>query len=130
MAIPRFRGSTAAATNAWLIGMTPPSATPINSRAATSVAKDPATPETNDAPENSSAEVTRMILRRPRKSERRPTNNPAAAQLRESADASPPMAVFDSPSSGWMKGINTLIELRSKKTMPKFTLSSATSVHW
>jgi hypothetical protein len=36
---------------------------------------------------------------------------------------------LDNPNSGWMKGISTLIEFRSKKTMPKFTLSRATSVH-
>src|SRR6185312_12972831 len=91
MARPRRCGSTSAATNVWLMGMTPPSAMPIINRAAISIANEDASPDSNEAPENTKAQATRMALRLPSASERRPTNSPASAQLSDSAEPSSPI---------------------------------------
>src|ERR1700712_4803724 len=105
------------------MGMTPPSAMPMMNRAANSMANEPARPESSVAPENKKADATSRALRRPNASDSRPTNRPSMDQLNDSADANVPIEVFDRPSSGWMKGMSTLMEFRSKNTMPKFRLS-------
>ncbi len=105
MARPRRSGLTSAATSVWLIGITPPSAMPIISRAPINIAKVDASPDSSEAPENTNAQATRTALRLPSASDRRPTNNPASAQLSDSAEPSSPTCVSVNRSSGWMRNI-------------------------
>ena len=110
--------------------MMPPSAIPISKRAASKVIKPVAQPENTDAAENARVVTTRMALRRPMASDKRPTNKPAKAQLNDKAPAIKPHWVCVSPKSGMMKDCRKLNALRSKNTMPKLKLSNKTSIHW
>ncbi len=115
---------------AWLIGMTPPSATPINRRAASSMPKVPAMPVMKEQAEKSRVATTNGSLRLPSASDSPPIAKAAIAQVKESALARLPICVLVRCSSGCTNGIRKFSELRSKKTMPKLRLSKATSTIW
>ncbi len=78
---------------AWLSGMTPPSDNPITSRAPSSIRKPVARPETTEHSENTTVEITMMILRRPALSDSQPTKIAASAQVSDSAEPSRPTCV-------------------------------------
>ncbi len=127
MARPRCRASTSAAISDWLMGMMPPSATPISSRVPSSIAKLPANPDANEQQENSRVDRISRPLREPVRSEMTPIPNAASDQVSESAPEIRPTCAFDSRNSGWMNGIRKLDALRSNSTNPKLTLRSAVS---
>ena len=110
--------------------MMPPSAAPMSRRAPSNAANEAARPERNEHAENASVARISRPLRLPVRSEMTPIPNAAQAQVSDSALARMPTCVLERPSSGCTNGIRKLSALRSKKTMPKLTLSSVTSITW
>ena len=115
---------------AWLTGITPPSAAPISSRAASSATNPPARPERNEQAQNITVDASRIGLRLPSRSLSGPTVSPATAQLSDRPEAIIPTWKLDSPRSGWICGIMKFAAWRSKNRMPKLRLSSRTSQVW
>ena len=66
---PRRPGSTSATISVWLIGMMPPSAMPISSRAPSIIMKVCARPERNEQAENTSVAMISRPLRLPVRSD-------------------------------------------------------------
>jgi len=77
----------------------PPSDSPISAREATSITNEDATAEPIELIEKTTMHATSTLLRRPVASENALTPNADSAQVSDSADASIPIWVFESPRS-------------------------------
>ncbi len=94
------------------------------------MANEAATPVRKEHTEKAAVARISRPLREPVLSDTRPIPKAAIAHVNDSAPARIPTCVLLKPRSGWMKGIRKFDALRSKKTMPKFTLRSVASMTW
>ena len=128
MARPRRCGLTSAATRVWLMGIMPPSATPISSRAPSSNKNELAIPDRKEQQEKATEAIINTLLRLPVLSDRKPMPNAATAQVNDNALPRFPTWVLVRFRSGFTNGIRKPSALRSKKTMPKLRLIRVTRI--